>query len=683
MTAKPAQYPLVTTIGERCRVCYTCVRECPAKAIRITGGQAEVMVERCIGCGNCVKVCSQEAKQVLSDIDRVYDLLASDHRVSACIAPSFPAEFYTLDCREFVGRVRALGFDYVHEVAFGADLVAEQYRQLTESTENKQYIAGNCPAIIEYICRFHPGLVDSLAPVVSPMLATARALRSLLGNDLKIVFLGPCIAKKGEHDPLRPVDEIDAVITFIELNQIFHETGMDAKTVETSDFDEPHSHRGSLFPISRGMLQTAHINDDLIPGNVVAADGRKDFVEAIKEFETGDLRVKLLETLCCNGCIMGPGMSSRQPLFRRRSHVINYFKKRQSHLNRSQWETYKKRLSGLDLSRGYQSNDQCFSAPPQGEIDKILKGMGKTSTRDELNCGACGYHSCREHAVAIYQGIAESEMCLPYSIDQLKKILNELSVSHQELASVQEALMHSERLASMGQLAAGIAHEINNPLGIVLMYAHLLLDECDPESGLNNDIKMIVEQTDRCKQIVAGLLNFARQNKVNRQSTDVLKLVEQSLRTVLIPATVTVRVIPKCTDLLVELDANQITQVLTNLMVNACESMPDGGRLDIEIADEKDQICFSVKDTGIGIPPDIRTKIFEPFFTTKQMGKGTGLGLAVTYGIVKMHGGDIRFESNCDPDCGPTGTTFFLTLPRQPGTISQNGRHKPNSEFSG
>ena len=160
---------LVSTIRERCRVCYTCVRECPAKAIRISSGQAEVIDARCIGCGNCVRVCSQGAKRVLDSVDDVRALLAGPEPVAACLAPSFPAEFTEMTTDQLVGMVRKLGFDSVHEVGFGADLVAARYKELLDEHPDRRYIATTCPAITSYVERFHPDLVSHLAPVVSPI----------------------------------------------------------------------------------------------------------------------------------------------------------------------------------------------------------------------------------------------------------------------------------------------------------------------------------------------------------------------------------------------------------------------------------------------------------------------------------------------------------------------------------
>ncbi|HOJ73676.1 MAG TPA: [Fe-Fe] hydrogenase large subunit C-terminal domain-containing protein [Phycisphaerae bacterium] len=647
----------VETIKERCRVCYTCVRECPAKAIRIADGQAEVIPERCIACGNCVRVCSQSAKQAASSVEQVLTLLSGDQPVAAILAPSFPAEFGDTDYRTLVGMLRAAGFDLVCEVAFGADLVARQYERILATCNGRRFISTTCPAIVHYVERYHPGLVDSLAPVVSPMVATARVLHAIHGPELRIVFIGPCIAKKAEAISPHLAGDVDAALTYLELRQMFGLRDIFPAGTPPSEFDPPHSGTGGLFPISRGMLQAANISEDLMTGEVVATEGRSHVLEAIKEFESGDLGARLLEALCCHGCIMGVGINADTPLFHRRRRVREYVCGRMAALDRDQWRSDIERFASLDLRRTFAPNDQRMPAPQHDELTEIMIRMGKLRPEDELNCGACGYETCREHAFAIFKGLAEHEMCLPYTIDQLRKTIA-------QLANTQEALMQSEKLASMGQLAAGIAHEVNNPLGVVLMYAHLLLKECDEHSRIREALQTIVEQSDRCKKIVAGLLNFARQTKVVRYPVEMPDLVRRALATLTVPLGISVRIEQLTDDVTAELDRDQIIQVLTNLISNAIAAMPTGGVLTIRIEGDAHSIKLSVCDTGAGIPEQNLSKIFEPFFTTKPMGKGTGLGLAVTYGIVKMHSGDIRVQSNADPRVGPTGTTFTVMLPR-------------------
>jgi len=663
MTNDAIIFKAIETAPDRCRVCYTCVRECPAKAIRIIDGQAKIIHERCIGCGNCVRVCSQGAKVIVDSTDRVRKLLSGEDPVAAIVAPSFPAEFGEYDYRDLVGMIRSLGFSMVNEVAFGADLVAEEYRRLLEK-DGGPYIATSCPAVVLYVEKYHPRLIDRLAPIVSPMVATARVLRKIHGDALRVVFLGPCTAKKIEGEDDLVGGEINAVITFSELRDMINDAELTPEKVPASNFDLPHAGLGTLFPLHGGMLQAANLKEDLITCDVVTASG-SGFTAAIKEFEAGGMHTRILEILACDGCIMGAGMSTDAPLFRRRSLVSDYARGRIEEIDMASWKEQSDRFQTLDLSRGYTNLDQRLEQPASEEITTILRRMGKFKPEDELNCGACGYSSCREHAVAILKGLAESEMCLPYTIDRLNVTIGELAQSNEELANTQEALMQSERLASMGQLAAGIAHEVNNPLGVVLMYAHLMVEELKEESRLKQDAKMIVDQADRCKKIVAGLLHFARQNKVLREPINIRDLVAKGCDAVIRPNNIIIGTEDDLNNPIADLDREQMLQVLTNLISNACAAMPEGGEITISITDTPENISISVRDTGVGIPPENRTKIFEPFFTTKQIGKGTGLGLAVSYGIIKMHRGEILVESNSDPDAGPTGTIFTMNLPRK------------------
>jgi len=657
--------PLVTTLGERCRICYTCVRECPAKAIRIANGQAEVISERCIGCGNCVRVCSQKAKQILDSKQKVYELLKSNSKTAAILAPSFPAEFVEFKWEKLVGMIRKLGFDYVNEVGFGADLIADRYRNLIdESGPNCRYIATSCPAIIAYVERYHPDLVKNLTPIVSPMVATAKILHQIYGDDLKVVFIGPCIAKKGEIVSVNMRSEVSESLTFVELREML-EAEPGSEEAQDSMFDEPLAGVGAIFPISRGLFQSAGIEEDLVSGKIVAVEGGNSFVEAFKEFESGDMNVRLLEVLACNGCIMGPGVSNKKPLFNRRASVSSYVQDKMRNFDREKWEKNVKQFENLDLSRKFSAYDQRIKIIQEDDLEHILTRMGKYTAADELNCGACGYNTCRGHALAIWKGLAESEMCLPYSIEQLHKTIEDLANSNNQLASTQEALMQSEKLASMGQLAAGVAHEINNPLGVVLMYAHLLLEKYRDDVLLKDDLRLIAEQADRCKKIVGGLLNFARKNKAILQPTDIYEIIDKSIHAVPNEKGVEIMVENTLKDRIAELDSEQISQVFSNLVANAIAATDKTGLITITIGGDNKNLNIKVIDSGIGIAKENISKIFEPFFTTKQIGDGTGLGLAVAYGIVKMHRGDIEVESNADPKKGSTGTTFTVVLPRK------------------
>jgi len=654
---------LVYTIKELCRVCYTCVRECPAKAIKINNGQAEVLSERCIGCGNCIKVCSQDAKVFQQSRIEVRDLLKSVHCVVAIIAPSFPASFPDIqDYKSFVGMVRALGFDHVCEVAFGADLVARRYKQYLEEKSGVGFISSDCPAIVDYIRYYHPQLVDNLIPVVSPMVAMAKVVKEMYGSDVKVVFVGPCIAKKNESF------EVDEAITFRELHTMFDMDGINAGSVTPSDYDPPKAGRGAIFPITRGLIQTVNISDDIFEGNVIVADGRADFQQAIKEFESGNIKNVNLELLCCEGCIMGPGMPPGGSPFERRTHISNYVRnKLDDKDDMLSWQTNIEHFANsIDLSITFTAFDQRTTHPMEEEVGKVLASMGKFTARDHLNCGACGYDTCMEHAVAIVEGLAEVEMCLPYTIEELHSTIKNLAISNEKLATMQQALRQNEKLAHMGQLSAGIAHELNNPLGVLIMYSNILLEECKEDDPNRQDLELIATQAERCKKIVGGLLNFARKNQVRFEDVDIVKMVDDSLSSVVIPSKVSTRIVSKVENPKAILDYDQMMQVLTNLNKNAIEAMPEGGVLEVAIEDTPEVVIFRISDTGVGITDVNMDKLFTPFFTTKEVGKGTGLGLATSYGIVKMHRGKIDVKSNADKEKGPTGTTFSVILPRKP-----------------
>lgn len=661
---------VVLTIKERCRVCFTCVRECPAKAIRIRDGQAEVIGDRCIGCGNCVRVCSQKAKKVLSSIESVTELLTGKgYKKIAIVAPSFPAEFHDVDYKRMVGALRKIGFDHVHEVGFGADLISLAYKKLVESNPTASYIASTCPAIVAYVEKYYPELIPNLAAIVSPMVAEARVVRKLYGKNIKVVFIGPCIAKKGEMEREQYRGEIDDVLTFVELKDLFDMLNVDRHNSADSEFDPPHAGKGALYAMSRGLLQSAGIREDLVQGNVVVADGRTGFVDAIKEFEKESLTTNLLETLCCEGCVMGAGINNVIPLYKRRSKVSTYVKNKMKNFDEEKWKQDLEKYSSIDLTRNFEANDQRVAIPSDDKIEEVLERMGKESREDELNCGACGYDSCREHALAILKGLAESEMCLPYTIDKLKHTVTSLEKSYGELKSVKEALNHRDKLASMGQLAAGIAHEINNPLGIILMYAHILSEQCTQDSEMKEDVTMIVQHADRCKKIVSELLNFARQNRVVKTPVDIVEMLRNCIEALDIPKHIEINISNKMEDEpIAELDRDQFSQVLLNLINNAVDAMMEvksvRHKLKLTVEGDKETVSISVEDTGAGIPDKYINKIFDPFFTTKEIGKGTGLGLPVSYGIIKMHSGEIKVESNSDLAKGETGTKITVNLPR-------------------
>ena len=656
---------IVSIIPEKCKRCYTCVRECPAKAIKVEGGQAMVIEERCIACGNCVKVCAQKAKCVEESIAAVQRMLADDRPVFACLAPSFPAAFYPTRPGKLVASVRRLGFEEIWEVAFGAELISREYTKLFKEAQRtgRRVIATPCPALVAFVEKFLPVLHDALAPIVSPMIAVARAIRKRHGSDVRIVFIGPCIAKKNEILDPCVASTMDAVLTFRELADMLREAGIVADRMTESGFDGPRCHVGRSFPVSGGLLKTAGLSTDILENDIVITEGKDRVLEALHELANGKSAARFFDVLFCEGCINGPKMLNDLSVFSRKEIIADYVIEQSRYTTQKDLAEAVAEFEDLDLSRGFTRQNLELRQPTEQEIDETLRAMKKSAPEDRLNCGACGYPTCREKATAVCQGLAEPEMCLPYLVEELEETCVRLEQSHAELNSAQRRLIETERLASMGQLSAGVAHEINNPLGTVLLYSHALLKELRGGDPRRSDLDMIVSEATRCKNIVRGLLDFARQSRVSKEPTDLAALIEKVTSITASRAErAGVRLTRDVPDGLptMMIDGVQIRQMLVNLVDNAIDAVSNGGKIHIsaQLCPAVESVDIKVSDNGCGIPKEDLSKLFTPFFTTKEMGKGTGLGLAIAYGVVKMHSGDITVESH-----DGKGTTFSVRLP--------------------
>lgn len=651
-------HAIVSTITDRCKRCYSCIRECPAAAIRVVDAQAKVIEERCIACGHCVKVCSQDAKQIFSELEEVYSLLQAN-KVVAIIAPSFAASF-PKEYRKIPTALRKLGFIQVIETAFGADLIANDYMEVIKSDSDKTLISSACPAVVSFIQKYYVDLVPNLAQVVSPMIALGRYLKKDLGEEVKIVFVGPCVAKKHEAQDEEVAGVIDAVLTFTELKRMFDAEDIVLNDLEDSDFDGPHAMMGKAYPLAGGLLKTTDVSDDILEKDIIVVEGKRKVVDIIEEIANNHINAKFTDILFCEGCISGPAIDTELNYYARREKVINYINEKINNVDKRVWKSNLYNARKLNLHRTFKIDNQRRPYPTEEKIKEILAQTKKYSVKDELNCGACGYPTCREYAVAIAKDLAEKEMCLPYLLDELK-------VAYDSLSNTEEQLRVAEKLASIGQLAAGVAHEINNPLGTILLYASMLkrdLEKIYNDDQRSEDLELIVDEANRCKNIVSNLLNFARQGKLNLKEFDITETIREVLKPFTVnPAYRQVEFKYQITENNYKItgDEDQLKQVFINIIKNACDALTDSSKkeLNVYLSIDRNNVKVEIADSGNGIAKENQGKVFTPFFTTKSMGKGTGLGLAISYGIIKMHKGNITFTSEIGK-----GTTFKVVLPK-------------------
>lgn len=438
----------VITFNEKnCTSCYSCVRNCPVKAIKVTKDSVypQVIAERCIGCGSCVEACSFNAIIVADTIQVVKDLIKSGDKVAAICDPSIAGEFEDItDYRKFVKMIRKIGFEYVTEVAFGVDLVANRQAIITNDKSGKYYITSHCPVMNMYIEKYAPELVDNLTRTVSPASATAVALRNIYGNDLKIVNISPCIGAKKDIDRHQNSAKIDAVLSFRELRKMFKEMNIREETVEFSDFDPPLGYKGALYPIPEGFVEACELSTSLIDGCFITAQGAVDAIDAVNQFsEHGNKFNKHFNLYFCEGCIVGPGSSPKGKKFIRHNLVREYVKKRVSNCDKKVWDANILKFSNIpSIKCNYKIDDQHLPTPTYDEMELAYEKLGKATSGRFTDCHSCGYGTCKGLAEAIAQGIATEDMCLTHTQSGNRIFHDQLQSTTKELISTQEEVSH-------------------------------------------------------------------------------------------------------------------------------------------------------------------------------------------------------------------------------------------------
>jgi len=466
---------------EKCINCFACVRVCPVKAIEVKAEKnyAVILPDRCIGCGSCLTICPVNAVTYRSSKDEVKEILKQGRKIAAIVAPSISGEFVDItDYRKFVQMIKALGFTYVCEVTFGVDLVAKEYKKLFDAFKGKYFISTICPVIVSLIEKYHPELLNNLAPIVSPMISTAKVIHKEYGNDTKVVYIGPCIQNKEEAKLFEGTGKIDSVLTFMELRELFDEFDIKESKLEYSEFDEPIGFKGSLLPIANGLLQAENIDEDLLTGKIITTEGRNNVLDAVRQFESSAEIIKRhFNLFYCEGCLMGPGTSKGGQKFIRRTMVVNYANKRLKTFQRDKWESQIEKHSTHSFNCNFTPNDQRLPAPPDEKVNEVLKVVEKGTMDKDSGCEACGYSSCRDFAIAVSLGLAHTDMCLNYTLKNRQEYIKTLRATNDRLAKIQQALKESEKIARAEQEAARDASETITTMMKKLPSALVIVDK--------------------------------------------------------------------------------------------------------------------------------------------------------------------------------------------------------------
>ncbi len=398
------QYPVYTLTNE-CHDCYKCIRECPVKAIKIENGHASVIPEKCIACGNCVKTCPSNAKRVRCDIDKAQALIRAQKDVYVSLAPSWRASFEN-SAEKMIALLKQLGFKEVSETALGAQEVSIKTAQMLNNAEKGLFISSACPVIVDYIRKYMPEFTKYITPIGSPLMTHSKMLKETFGDDISIVFVGPCIGKKNE---VTYSGLFDVALTFEELRMWFNEEIVDISKVARDSkfkFVPESAYEGTLYPIDGGMNQTIRksgVNDNV---QLLEVCGLNALQRALKNLDPEKLdKTIFIEALACEGgCVGGPCISSEKAGITMVSDILTKEKKR------DEIPTEPKVVVDYNI----EPKKIVDSDYPIEEILKTLKKIGKHSIDDELNCGGCGYATCRDLAKALLDGDAETSMCVSY-----------------------------------------------------------------------------------------------------------------------------------------------------------------------------------------------------------------------------------------------------------------------------
>jgi len=483
-----SQLHSIYTEKRECQDCHKCIRECPVKAIRVQDGYARVVPELCILCGNCILACPNSAKQVRDDLPAAKALLASGRQVVVSLAPSFVAQYPGLRPQQLVHALKRLGFFAVSETALGAQQVSANVLSLMRSEPGRIWISSACPAIVDFIAKYHPECQDAISPFLSPLLTHCKMLRQHYGNEIGIVFIGPCIAKKKEVE--QHPELIDVVLTFEDLDRWLKEENIQLAGARPADGDvfAPEAAReGALYPIEGGIIPGVTATSEISASQVMSFSGIANVEQALKGLKEWKPQhsIFLEMTACAGSCVNGPKSARSLSVARRRFEVVEF----------AQPPLERPRHSSIDITQHYAPSPVPRGQHTETQIREALRTVGKYSAEDELNCGGCGYDSCREFAHALIARNAERMMCATYTRKLAQKKANALlKKMPSAVAIVDDQLKIIECNANFVRLFSEDIEEAKDLEGIaldsVIPFSHLFRRVLDGgEDIVSHDIR--------------------------------------------------------------------------------------------------------------------------------------------------------------------------------------------------
>ena len=527
----------LTLKKSNCKNCYKCIRHCPVKAIRFSGNQAHIIGNECILCGQCFVVCPQNAKEIVDETEKVKVLLQSGAPVIASLAPSFIANYDGVGVNSMRKALKKLGFYDVEETAVGATIVKNEYERMIKEDDRDIIISSCCHSINLLIQKHYPFALNYLADVMSPMQAHCQDIKNRYHN-AKTVFIGPCVAKKDEAEHYKGI--VDAVLTFEELTEWLNSENIELEKEKDNDVFS----RARFFPTTGGILKTMELDNSEY--TYLALDGVENCIDALKDIENGKIHKCFIEMSACVGsCIGGPVMEKYH-----RSSTVNDYISISQYAGAKDFEV--SQPSCDKLRKNFEFIEKHSQLPSEFEINGILRQMGKFKPSQELNCGSCGYNTCREKAIAIYQGKAEISMCLPFLKDKaesfsdtiVKNTPNGLIVLNEQL-EVQQINDAARKIMNIRSSSDVLGDQV-----IRILDPTVFMKVRDTGRGVRDErvylaeYKRYIEQTvvyDRDSRLIIGIMRDVtdeeiqreRKENISRQTIEVAdKVVDKQMRIV-------------------------------------------------------------------------------------------------------------------------------------------------------